>query len=49
MYIIKGKDKFNSVDVYGTFKSLKECLNYLNKLKTGCMGNTVRFWYEEKE
>lgn len=48
MYIIKGKDKFYQTDIYGKFDTLKECLTYLNKLKTGCLGATVKFWYEEQ-
>lgn len=47
MYIIKGKDRFNSVDCYGKFDTLKECLTYLERLKRGCLGETIKLWWEE--
>lgn len=46
---IMGKDRFGNVDCYARFARNEqlECYKYLNELRTGCMGSTVKFWVEE--
>ena len=55
MIVIKGYDtRYSSkrnAEVYSTFKDDEKSsvYRYLNKLKTSCLGNTCKFWIEEKE
>ena len=50
IYIIKGYDiRYGTAakaDIFGRFESLRECYQYLNRLKTGCLGDTHRFFVE---
>lgn len=46
-FIIKGKDRYGSVDSYGKFDNMKECLKYLEFLKRSTIGATVKLWWEE--
>lgn len=55
MIIIKGyntgyQSKQNA-EIYATFENNEKpsAYHYLNKLKTNCLGNTCKFWIEEKE
>ena len=55
MIIIKGYNtRYSSkrnAEVYATFENNEKpsAYRYLNKLKTSCLGNTCKFWIEEKE
>lgn len=48
-FVVKGRDKFNSIDTYGRFPTLSKCLKYLDYMKRSCVGETVNFWWEEVE
>lgn len=54
MIIIKGynvryQSKRRAV-IYATFENNEKlsAYRYLNKLKTGCLGDTCKFWIEER-
>lgn len=55
MLIIKGYDtRYESkrcAEEYARFEDNEKssACRYLNKLKTGCLGNTCKFWIERKE
>jgi hypothetical protein len=59
MIIIKGYDtryqNKQNAEIYATFKNYDpnnekySTYRYLNKLKTSCLGDTCKFWIEEKE
>lgn len=55
MIIIKGYDirysNKKNAEEYARFKNTEklEASRYLNKLKTGCLGNICKFWIEETE
>lgn len=55
MIIIKGYNTMyqskRRAEIYATFENNEKPIayRYLNKLKTGCLGNTCNFWIEEKE
>lgn len=43
---LKNRDKSSAED-YGNFTDRGECYRYLNKLKTGCLSDSVCFFVEE--
>lgn len=45
MYKIIGVDRFYQKEIYFTGDNLQDCLKYLNRLKTSCLGITVKFKY----
>jgi hypothetical protein len=55
MLIIKGYDtryqNKKNAEIYATFENNEKSstYRYLNKLNTSCLGNTCKFWIEEKE
>lgn len=55
MIIIKAYDtryqNKQNAEMYAIFKNSEKlsAYRYLNKLKTSCLGNTCKFWIEEKE
>lgn len=49
-FVIVGKNK-NGVgnwEVYGTFDERADCYKYLNTLRTGCLGESVKFKVNEE-
>jgi hypothetical protein len=54
MLIIKGYDtryqNKQNAEIYATFENNEKSstYRYLNKLNTSCLGNTCKFWIEEK-
>ena len=46
-FIIMGRSYMQKVEEYGRFDNRADCYKYLNMLKTGCLGDSIKFFVKE--